>query len=426
VTTIPTEIELAFEVMPCNALRTAQSPGSAPHACSYFRKWGKYHSYDYDKDGPPPARGIVHLSQYVGRAALVPEMLSGCRKAPILALGINPNLPGWWPGTRSSLNPLFDDYQQYAHYFRYRATAKLALSPADYAQYGGASNDSPFDGRELDVPRDAAGQRTIAVQLQEQKMYSAYQSLLESLGEAMGWTGHELRVGEDLSYGNMVACPSAKWTVKPDPKDSKLPPMTESERGGIVRECFRDRKYFLRQLFQSLPSVLLVFSQNTANAFVGELQGRFSKGDVKPGDSVEALMGRDVRLHYGDLPDGRLLEAKVIFAPHPTGDPVSWQAARPQVIARLIEAAQGGELRYEPATHHLGRPGGSCVFCPGLGIGDCDYAAELVPLAKPPELSSASGGAPGADKPLQRALLDAFLQDTVRSPDAWDGSDDAT
>src|ERR1700688_657429 len=114
---LPAEVELVYEVMPCNALRTAQEPGSKPHPCSYFRRWGRYHSYRYELSGPPPTRGIVQTTQYVGRGPLVPEMLSGCRKAPIMAVGINPNLPGWWPAAYNSINPLFDDYKQFAHYF---------------------------------------------------------------------------------------------------------------------------------------------------------------------------------------------------------------------------------------------------------------------------------------------------------------------
>lgn len=124
---LPTEVELVYEVMPCNALRTAQEPTGKPHPCTYFRKWGTYHSYDYSEYGPPPEPGVVHLSQYVGRATMLPELLSGCRKAPIMAVGINPNMPGWWSTRRSSLSPMFDDYKQYAHYFRYRSTSKLQL-----------------------------------------------------------------------------------------------------------------------------------------------------------------------------------------------------------------------------------------------------------------------------------------------------------
>src|SRR4029079_6154688 len=204
---LPTEVELAYEVMSCNAMRIAQEPLNAPHPCSYFRKWGSYHSYDYTIDGAPSERGIVHEARYVGRAPLVPEMLSGCRKAPIMAVGINPNLPGWWQNLRGSLNPLFDDFQQYAHYFRYRRTAKPELSAGDYAAFGGSATDVPPTSQfELNVPKDAQGEATITVQWREQKMYAAYQSLLDGLASAMGWPPGRLQVGEDLSYGNMVHC----------------------------------------------------------------------------------------------------------------------------------------------------------------------------------------------------------------------------
>jgi hypothetical protein len=90
----------------------------------------------------------------------------------------------------------------------------------------------------------------------------------------MGWAADALTVGEDRAYGNMVASPSAKWRTEPDPKNPALPPMTMEQPGGIVTECFQVRGYFLRQLFQSLPAVILVFSQNTANVFNSELGDR--------------------------------------------------------------------------------------------------------------------------------------------------------
>jgi hypothetical protein len=36
-------------------------------------------------------------------------------------------------------------------------------------------------------------------------MYVAYQGLLDDLAAEMGWPSGQLVVGEDLSYGNMVA-----------------------------------------------------------------------------------------------------------------------------------------------------------------------------------------------------------------------------
>ncbi|MGH2732232.1 MAG: hypothetical protein ACRDJG_04725, partial [Actinomycetota bacterium] len=410
-TRLPVEVELVYEVMSCQALRVAQEPGATPHPCSYFRKWGTYHSYDYTMDSPPPAPGIVHRTRYVGRAPLVPELLSGCRKAPIMALGINPNVPGWWAAKRGSLNPLFDDYRQYAHYFRYRALAKLELSGEDYRRYGGGEDDTPFSGKELQVPADAGGERVVSVRLQPQKMYRAYQDLLEGLAAEMGWPDHRLSVGEDISYGNMVASPSAKWTTIPSSTDPTLPPMTEEERVGIVSECFRTRKYFLRQLFQSLPTVLLIFSQSTANAFIEELGARFTMGRPERREPLEDLVEREVRLRYGELPDGRALDVRVIFAPHITGDPERFAGARSRVIAALAEEARAGRIVYSRRTGHLARPLGACVFCPMLEIGPCDYLEELRPISEAPTLTAESPAAAiRAEKSLQSELLTAVLE----------------
>lgn len=424
---LPTEVELAYEVMPCNAMRTAGEPVGHPHPCTYFRRWGTYHSYDYTLDGAPTEPGVVHEARYVGRAPLVPELLSGCRKAPIMAVGINPNLPGWWPHHRSSLNPLFDDHRQYAHYFRYRAVDKVQLSEVDYARFGGGPHDTPFSDVELDVPADADGVRRVRLEPAPQRMYTAYQALLDALAEAMGWAGAQLRVGEDLSYGNMVASPSARWTTRPDPNDPTLPPMTPEERDGIVGECFRTRRYFLRQLFQSLPPVLLVFSQNTANAFVAELQGRFSLGDPQPGEPLADLMAREVRLHYGERDDGRPLDARVVFAPHVTGNPDDFAAVRERVVAQLVTEADAGALVWDPGSGHLRRPPGACVFCPMLEIGPCDYRDELVPLSAAPSLTADSAVADlQAEKAVQLGMLDAAV--AARGPvpvaTAWGATDD--
>lgn len=421
---LPTEVELIYEVMPCNALRQAQEPLGEVHPCTYFRRWGTYHSYDYSTDGPPSQRGVIQEATYVGRAPLVPEVLSGCRKAPIMALGINPNLPGWWPNRRRSLNPLFDDYHQYAHYFRYRAVDKVELSAHDYAAYGGGPEDTPFSSFELNVPLDANGKRTITLHPQPQTMYEVYQGLLDALAKAMHWTKHTLVVGEDLSYGNMVASPSARWTTAPIADDPQLPVMTPAERDGIVAECFDKRRYFPRQLFQSLPTVLLILSQSTANAFIAVMDGRFSLGDPQNGEALEKLGQREIRLHYGDLPDGTTLQARVIFAPHATGNPAQFKAARARVVAQLVEEAQAGNLTLNVDTGHLARSAGACVLCPMLEIGPCDYTAELRPLTDAPRLTADSPvDLLQAEKSTQTALME---QIPAAARAAWADSDDDT
>ncbi|NRD52222.1 hypothetical protein HRD49_04220 [Corallococcus exiguus] len=422
---LPIEVELIYELMPCNAMRSAQEPLRPPHPCAYFRQWGSYHSYDYVEDSPPPEPGIVHPAKYVGRAPLVPEALSGCRKAPIMAVGINPNLPAWWSAKRQSLYPLFDDYQQYAHYFRYRAVDKLEVPRADYERFGGGAQDTPYSDFELQVPADETGARRVPLKLQPQKMYETYQGLLDSVAEEMGWRGHKLRVGEDLSYGNMVACPSAKWTTRASPEDPTLPPMTVAQRDGIVSECFRERRYFLRQLFQSLPSVLLCFSQSTANALISELKSLFVKGNPQPGEPLESLMSREIRLTFGAAPDGSELGARVIFAPHITGDSDDFEKSRARVIEQLLEEARAGRLAMNSQTGHLRRPKGACVLCTLMRIGPCDYERELQPLSPQPALTAAS---PGPLLAREKSAQLAWVRDTLAVsppvPVAWGDTDE--
>jgi hypothetical protein len=114
------------------------------------------------------------------------------------------------------MSPLFDDHRQYAHYFRYRSVDKLELGDADYRAHGGGPHDTPFSDFELRVPPDRHGVRRVRLRIQPQKMYETYRALLDALNAAMGW-GADLVVGDDLSYANMVASRSAKWTTVPAP-----------------------------------------------------------------------------------------------------------------------------------------------------------------------------------------------------------------
>jgi hypothetical protein len=203
-----------------------------------------------------------------------------------------------------------------------------------------------------------------------------------------------------------------------------MPPMTVLQQRGIVNECFRERRYYLRQLFQSLPAVLMIFSQSTADAFLGEMQGRFNQGDPRPGDRISDLIEQKIRLKYGTLPDGTVLDARVIFSPHITGDPANFGPARAKVLAQLVEEAQAGRIQLNPQTKHLRRTIGSCVFCPLLEVGPCDYEAELRPLAPggpagPDLLAAAEPSAqvrPLADKRAQNALLNKFLEAKPKWP----------
>ena len=67
---------------------------------------------------------------------------------------------------------------------------------------------------------------------------------------------------------------------------------------------------------------------------------------------------------------GTVLDARVIFAPHITGNPAEFAPARDAVVAQLVAEAHAGRLRVNPVTRHLSRGAGACVFCPMLEIAD--------------------------------------------------------
>lgn len=129
-------------------------------------------------------------------------------------------------------------------------------------------------------------------------------------------------------------------------------------------------------------------------------------------------------MKYGDLPDGTVLDARVIFAPHPTGDPANFAQAKPRVIGQLASASQSGDLRFNAVNGHLFRTRGACVFCTMLDIGPCDYLSEIQPLSNPPELAADSGTVSSHDKQTQRELLSEFVQHRQPDPVGWLQSDE--
>lgn len=404
---LPTEVELAIRLQDCLAERRTYERANDAHACEFFADQGAFHSFDLRDGGPPPKPDLVQPASYAGLRRVTPEMLSGCRKAPIMAVGINPNLPGFWQGHRNALLPVFDDVLQYAHHYRYRALGKLQIPRAQYEQLRG---DRPEDEPLVDEG-DA-----IPTELADQTMYKAYQSLLDGLAEAMKWSEAKLSVGEDLSYGNMVACGSPRWVTRPDPDEPTLPVMKPAQQRGIVQECFVERRHFLRQLFQSLPQVLMVFSAATRDAFIRVMKDHFIEGDPKVGEGLETLLQRKIVLRYGALPNGKDLTARVLFVPHASGNPQAFKATRKLVVAALVSEVKAQRLDLGE-DGHLRRPIGGCTFCDNAlyRIGECDYRNQLVPLTANDNAAHRRAAAAPAkidalqERATQEALLARFL-----------------
>ncbi len=126
----PLEIELVYNVRPCGTCEFfwPENPAQQPY--------GPYPCWDFDSNTPPekdPEGNVVSFVWVKGttRPPTFPdaEVMDGCRKAPIMTIGINPNLTAFAPGTTGaswsypsfSSNNGTDSWTKYAYYYRYRS-----------------------------------------------------------------------------------------------------------------------------------------------------------------------------------------------------------------------------------------------------------------------------------------------------------------
>jgi hypothetical protein len=134
----PLEVELVFGVRPCGT-------------CNFFwptdpskQPYGPYPAYDFDTNTPatrPPGPSSTYAwVNGTTRSGCFPdaEIMDGCRKAPIMTIGINPNLTAFAPGRTGTgwAYPNFADddehdaFTKYAYYYRYRSVYQERLDPA--------------------------------------------------------------------------------------------------------------------------------------------------------------------------------------------------------------------------------------------------------------------------------------------------------
>jgi len=119
-----------FNVRPCGTCSFfwPSDPGQQPY--------GPYAAFDFRLDAestPTPDPSVVSFPWLVGTTQPPsfpdPEVMDGCRKAPIMTLGINPNLTAFAPGPTGAswAYPSFtsdageDEWAKYAYYYRYRS-----------------------------------------------------------------------------------------------------------------------------------------------------------------------------------------------------------------------------------------------------------------------------------------------------------------
>jgi hypothetical protein len=129
---LATEVQLCWKTMTCRGMRCTY--GTSDHPCRFFNDhYGPYPAFDWiDRESEVSSQDEPRTieANCVGTRYNVPEMMSGCRKAPVMTIGINPNLTAFYPGPNGSrwAYPYFDNIAQYAEYFRYRSIHQEAFS----------------------------------------------------------------------------------------------------------------------------------------------------------------------------------------------------------------------------------------------------------------------------------------------------------
>lgn len=247
-----------------------------------------------------------------------PGIMHGCRKAPIMTIGINPNLTAWFPSAASAawIYPAFTAAERYAYYYRHFTLYQESVSPEfvranlnpldrqiaeddgyvtmtmrenshNYLQlsvrYRGRSEDTVYEivwkpeerwvlvqnVGNPDKPEtwfkqgDTLAGRFDALAGSPAEIYENatgyYQRMVPVLDRFMKLTGLEaanLTIGEDVAQHDMVACASPGWQSKYDMPMDK-----------IASNCVSEHGYMVSQFVQSQPAVAILVSTSALAMF---------------------------------------------------------------------------------------------------------------------------------------------------------------
>jgi hypothetical protein len=308
----------------------------ACRTCKWFwqgtKPYGPYPSFDWTTDFPPEVvRNEKQSSGYmapqpwlsaklIGSGFQDPGVMHGCRKAPIMTIGINPNMTAWFPYSSSAawIYPGFTSEARYAYYYRhftlYQESLSLDylrthLSPApeerllaedegyitgstrenshNYleltVQYVGRPTATTYDiawapearwvvvqnnGSEGDTRTwfkkgdvlagrfDPPTEGTAEIYENAAGYYQRMLPVLERFKKLTNLEGANLTIGEDVAQHDMVGCASPGWQSKFDM------PMDR-----VAANCVSDHGWMVAQFVQSQPAFVILVSTSALAMF---------------------------------------------------------------------------------------------------------------------------------------------------------------
>ena len=366
---LPLEVQLVEGVKTCRA-------------CDWFWKatlpYGPYPSFDWTTDFPPevvrnekqpsgftPAQPWLS-ARLAGAAMPDPGVMHGCRKAPIMTIGINPNLTAWFPYTTSApwVYPQLTTAARYAYYYRHftlyqeslsldfvRAhlhpgnrlvatrpgyvTASSRENSHNYAQlavrYQGDSQDTIHEiawkgderwvivqpggyadkaeswfkaGDVLAGQFDAPSDGVAEIYENAAGYYQRMVPVLERFKKLTNLEGANLTIGEDVAQHDMVACASPGWQSKFDmPMDR------------IAAHCVTEKGWMVAQLVQTQPAVVILVSTSALAMFRSAFGPFMTLNDE--GDVYQLLLETCRRPTYVTIDIGAVrFRSRLIVSPH--------------------------------------------------------------------------------------------------------------
>jgi hypothetical protein len=368
--TQPLEVSLVHDVKACRSCTWFWS--SAP-------PYGPYPGFIWDTQFP--AAAIEKGAQSATTAAAAPWLkatlngahypdpgiMHGCRKAPIMTIGINPNLTAWFPYTSGARHvyPAFADESQYAYYYRHftlyqegialdfvrqHIAAEERLVAEEDGWVIGATRGSSHNfmlltvhyrgrttptvheiawtpekrwvvvqdnGRDSDETTwfkkgallagrfDAPSAASIELFREPAGYYQRMVEVLRRLEQKAGLAHAKLSVGEDVAQHDLVSCASPGWQEKFDmPLDR------------IASECVSERGWLVSQLIQSRPAVVILVGES-ALAMFRQVFGASMELPNTHGDVHRLLQETATRPRYLTIDEaGVKFRARILVPPH--------------------------------------------------------------------------------------------------------------
>lgn len=341
------EVRLTWQVMSCHALRTAYDGDR--HPCQFFgAHFGKYPAFDWPGMPSPAERecdaSANYFAKYRGVKVPMPALAGGCRRAPIMVIGINPNLEAWWlsPKCETACYPHFESVEEYATYYRNYPCyqAHLPHELFEQAVVPGTEVRSAAAGELISVERDVSGERVVVRLKYEDDLqvttivlprgalvmpklaFAKHMAQGDLIAGVLGTIAHEERVDvpirhegmhyyeaiasifaevdvllkserldasvrdasiqlvEDVLLGDMVACASPAWSGHAGGVPVEL-------RDEVVKACCVKNQWLPKQFRHTQPVLLIFSGQSAFDMFrQADLEAEFIVDGAKPLDEV--------------------------------------------------------------------------------------------------------------------------------------------